>query len=205
MKENLLEFYVNKYCFLKSPEMLDLEFIPPILRRRMSILDKMILSSMNTVFNDSIQNIVFSSQYGEVERLLKIINQYLENNEVSPNTFSGSVHNYSVGFFLLNKQKSIPYTALSAYEHSISNGLLSAVISKYDNVLFCYADSNNDSFNAFAVNLTKIPNPKLPKYVIKLEKNQYLKDKFNDYEAIFSGSINLIKTPIYTIERVSNG
>ena len=107
MKEILLEFYVNKYNYLKNSNEIDLSFIPPIMRRRMSIVDKYILSVLNNIYSDNIENIVFSSQYGEVERLIKLINQYTENKEVSPNAFSCSVHNYSEGFFLLNKQKSI--------------------------------------------------------------------------------------------------
>ena len=201
MKDNLLEFYVNKYKFIKDGNEPDLDFIPPIMRRRMSMLDKITLSNLNCVFSDNIQNIVFSSQYGEADRLNKLINQYTESKEVSPNTFSGSVHNYSEGFFLLNKQRSIPYTALASCEHSISMGLLTSVISNYENVLFCYADSANEQTISFAVNLTKNKTPQSNKYTIKLEKNDFASDKFDNYIKLFAGEIDSLKTPIYTIER----
>ena len=57
MKDNLLEFYVNKYKFIKDGNEPDLDFIPPIMRRRMSLLDKVTLSSLNGVFSDNIQSI----------------------------------------------------------------------------------------------------------------------------------------------------
>ncbi len=203
MKEILLEFYVNKYNYLKNSNEIDLSFIPPIMRRRMSIVDKYILSVLNNIYSDNIENIVFSSQYGEVERLIKLINQYTENKEVSPNAFSGSVHNYSEGFFLLNKQKSIPYTAVSSCEHSISMGFLSAVVSNYNNIIFCYVDvdTNSDNQSAFAINLTKTPESDTIKYTIKLKNNPITKDDFDNYIKLFSGNITTLKTPIYTIER----
>ena len=202
MKDNTLEFYVNKFNCIDNIEDMDLSFIPPIVRRRMSILDKITISTLNNVFSDDIQNIVFSSQFGEVERLLKIIAQFRENNEVSPNTFSGSVHNYPVGFFLFNKQVSIPYNAISSCENSISNGLLASVISEYDNIIFCYSDIDDNNAKSFAINLSKKPGKNSSKYLIKVQTNNTNKDNFEDFIKLLNGSKNIIETPIYTIERV---
>ena len=201
MEETLIEFYVNKYNFITNLNELDLNFVPPILCRRLSILDKITLSNLNIVYSSNIQNIVFSSQYGEVERLNKIINQYQEYNEVSPNAFSGSVHNYSESFFLLNKQKSIPYTALSACEVSLSTGFLTSVLSNYNNILFCYSDFYNDKAISFALNFTKHKINKSEKYTIKLEKNNIVNDEFDNYVKFFRKNINFIKTSNYTVER----
>ena len=169
MKEKLLEFYVNKINFIKNSDGLDLSFIPPILRRRLSLMDKAALCVINSTYTDDVQNIVFASQYGEFERLLKLINQYTEGNEVSPNTFSGSVHNYPVGFFCLNKQISIPYTAIAAGDNTICAGLAASVVSDYDNVLFCYADNQN----AFAINMSKSPKFGSVKYEIPIKKYDF--------------------------------
>lgn len=203
MKDNLLEFYVNKYNFSNDTDTLNLDFLPPILRRRMSTLDKIAIANLNSVYCEDIQNIIFASQYGEVERLIKLITQYSENKEVSPNLFSGSVHNYATGFFLLNKQKPITYTAISACEHTISTGLLLSVIANYDNNLFCYADTNNTQTNAMAINLTKIPTPEFVKYIIKLENNVAVNDEFDGFIKLLNGEINSLKTSIYTIERAT--
>ena len=202
MKDNTLEFYVNKFNCIDNIEDMDLSFIPPIVRRRMSVLDKITISTLNNVFSDDVQNIVFSSQFGEVERLIKIINQYRENNEVSPNTFSGSVHNYPVGFFLFNKQVSIPYNAVSSCENSISMGLLTSVISEYDNKIFCYSDIDDNNAKSFAINLSKNKKNNSAKYLIKVQNNNEIKDNFEDFINLFNGSKNIIETPMYTIERV---
>ena len=68
MKESNLECYVNKFNYVNDIDGLDLSFIPPIVRRRMSVLDKITLSNLNSVYSDNIENIVFSSQYGEVHK-----------------------------------------------------------------------------------------------------------------------------------------
>lgn len=204
MKENILEFYVNKYNFITDLNNLDITFIPPILRRRMTFLDKIALSNMNSVYSNSIQNIVFSSQFGQVERLLKLISQYTEEKEVSPNTFSGSVHNYSTGFFLLNKQKTIPYTAISAGEHSISTGILTSVISKYNNVLFCYSDFNDEKAKSFAINLSKKQTNNSKRYTIIFCTNDTTEDNFENFTKMFNGEMNSIKTPMFTIKEVGN-
>ncbi|MBQ3310772.1 beta-ketoacyl synthase chain length factor [bacterium] len=202
MKTNVLEFFVNKFNYTDTVDGLDLSNLSPIIRRRMSTLDKITFSVLDKTYTDSVQNIVFSSQYGEVDRLLKIIDQYTQNNEVSPNTFSGSVHNYPVSFFLLNKKLSIPYTAISAYENSISSGLLVSLISKYDNILYCYCDVNNGIVNALAINLSRFSDNLNNKYAIKMDNNNGSDDSFDNYTKLFNGTVSSLKTPNYTIEKV---
>ena len=150
-----MKVYVNKFNFLDSADNINVDFIPSITRRRMSALDKMAISVLNNTFSDDIQNIIFTSRFGEVDRLLKIIAQYCECKEVSPNTFCASVNNYPPSFFLAYKQKSIPYNALSGYKNTIASGLLSSFISDYNKILFCYADVNKDKSSAFALNISK--------------------------------------------------
>ena len=193
---------MNKFNYTDTVDGLDLSNLSPIIRRRMSTLDKITFSVLDKTYTDSVQNIVFSSQYGEVDRLLKIIDQYTQNNEVSPNTFSGSVHNYPVSFFLLNKKLSIPYTAISAYENSISSGLLVSLISKYDNILYCYCDVNNGIVNALAINLSRFSDNLNNKYAIKMDNNNGSEDSFDNYTKLFNGTVSSLKTPNYTIEKV---
>jgi len=202
MKESNLEFYVNKFNYLNDIDGLDLSFIPPIVRRRMSVLDKITLSNLNSVYSDNTENIVFSSQYGEVTKLLKIIDQYMTEKEVSPNTFSGSVHNYAISSFLLNKQKSIPYTALSACGQTFSMGLLSSVISNYNNVLYCYSDDNKGIINSFAINLSKTKEQDANKYVLIPQNNAVVNDEFINYQKLLNSEIDAIKTPTYTLMRL---
>lgn len=203
MKENNIEFYVRNFEYLINPENVDLDFIPPLARRRMSIIDKAVLSVMNKCMSEDIEYIVFSSAHGQCERLFRIIEQYSSLKEVSPALFSGSVHNYSVGLFLLNSQNSIPYNAICSGGNSISAGILASLISNYNNVLFCYADYACDNLVSFALNISKIP-IKYPKYSINTNKKLYLKDNFTDYINLFNKNDKSLQTDIYKIERLKN-
>jgi hypothetical protein len=201
MKEKVLEFYVSKFDYVEETSQADISFIPALMRRRLSCADKAAVSVMQKTFDENVQYIVFSSQYGEAERLFKLISQYSTEREVSPNIFSGSVHNYPVGFFLLNKKNPIPYNAVAACENSVSNGLLTALISKCNNILFCYADYINENGIAFAVNLHKDNKANSVKYKLNSEQNGSIKDNFSDYINLFTGKTNVLKTSLYGIER----
>lgn len=203
MKE--IKFYVNKYSWVLSTDEVDFSFIPAMLRRRMSKFDKVTFYSLYKCFNDNIQNIVFSSKSGEVEKLIKIIDQYSSDGEVSPSLFSGSVHNYSVGLFLQNMQKSIPYTALSASEDSLAEGLLTAAISGYENNIFCYSNIINEEIHSIALNISKSSNNNFDKYQIVLQNNSTCKQgNFNNFVELFRGNLNSVATPLYRIERINN-
>lgn len=138
-----MKFFVKDYCFIKSEEEIDVSSIPPLMRRKLSLLDKAAYSTMIKVFNKDIEEIVFSSEYGEFTRLNTLIEQYKEAGETSPAQFSGSVHNYPAGFFTLINKLNIPYYALSAGENSFYAGLLKSVMSKKE-TMFTYADTYND-------------------------------------------------------------
>ncbi len=131
-------FYINK--FSKKNSKAYLSSIPPLMRRKLGSTDRLALDSMLEVFEEGAEEIVFSSRFGEIDRLKTIISQYQEFDEVSPAQFSASVHNYAAGFFTLYKKLNIPYFALSSGENSISAGLVKSVISKNSRLLFVYAD-----------------------------------------------------------------
>ena len=167
----------------------------------MSRLDKCVISVLNKSFTEDVNNVIFSSKTGERERLLKLIEQYITEKEVSPNLFSGSVHNYSAGFFLLNKKKAIPYNALASGDCSISAGLLSAVVSKYDVTSFCYVDPKEDDYVALALNVSKNPLKSSEKYGLFIQNNDNVKDDFESFAKLFNGDTDSLKTAFYTIER----
>lgn len=203
MKE--ITFYINKQSWISASDGLNFSFIPSIIRRRMSLFDKYTFYNLYKCFSDDIQNIVFSSKSGEVEKLIKIISQYSNEGEVSPATFSGSVHNYSVGLFLQNMKKSIPYTALSATDNSITAGLLAAVISKYDNNIFCYSNINGKEIFSMALRITKKPTAGSQEFRIILKSNpDYSYGNYNDFADLFSGRLNSIDTALYKLERINN-
>lgn len=136
---NIESVFVKDFYYTKEA---DTSFLPPLIRRKLGSLDKFAISAMESVYSKEIEEIIFASKNGEVDRLDKIISQYKEMNEVSPAQFSASVHNYPVGFFTLYKKINIPYFALAAGDKTFKNGLIAASISAHKNVLYVYAEKN---------------------------------------------------------------
>ncbi|MBS4759379.1 MAG: beta-ketoacyl synthase chain length factor [Clostridium sp.] len=136
-----MKFSIKKYVYI-TEENVDISFLPPMSRRKLSLLDKIALCAMQKCYESPQVKMVFASQYGELDRLRKLVEQYSQENEVSPATFSFSVHNSAVGqFSLLHKIKE-SYNSVSAEKDTFSAGLIEALItSSSDDVLFCYCDS----------------------------------------------------------------
>lgn len=205
MKESSFTFYVENFRYIKSLAEANVEFLSPIVRRRLSNMDKCTLYLLNEIYSEDAQNLVFSSRYGEVDRLNKIIAQYTEADEVSPNTFAGSVHNYSAGFFLLNKQKTIPYNAIAARTQPISSGILAVVCSQFNKTLFCYSDVYAQIHQGFGLFISKTPTLGASEYKITMKNvDNTSEDNFLDYIDLFSGRKTSICTPLFMIERVEN-
>lgn len=211
MKDENIEFYLNKFSYIENEKDIDISFIKPLQRRRLSLVDKFSLDILNKIVTEDIENIIFASQYGEFERLKKMIEQYQTENEVSPSYFSCSVHNFPPAFYLLTKKLSIPYTSIGAGNNTLSIGILTSAISKFKKNLFCYSDVNDKKSVGFGINLSKTKTPSSKKYRITL--NQYSEQKnntsrfneieeFNEFVKLFSGEQNSIKTNLYNIERV---
>ena len=133
-----IPFSIEKFSYAVSEEQINVSSIPPLVRRKLSLLDKVALTTMVKLFeSDKVDEIVFSSEFGEFSRLDCLIEQYQEFKEASPAVFSASVHNYSVGFFTQFNKLDIPYYALSSGENSLSAGLIKSINKR---TLFTYAD-----------------------------------------------------------------
>ena len=124
----------------------DLSFIPPLLKRRLNKTDKLAFYLLNKTFDETIEAIIYCSRYGEFERLKVIIEQYQKNNEISPNTFSSSTHNYAPAAFCALKKTSVPIYSLSGGEKSLINGATYAYLNKYKKVLYCYVSEEEKCF-----------------------------------------------------------
>ena len=191
---NDLTFYTDKFIFTLCNQELDLSFIPPNTRRRLNLLDKHTLYSINFCMSEKIENIVFSSQYGGFDRMFKIIGQYQEMNEVSPITFSASVHNYCCGQYTLLTKKNIPTLALAGRENSFIDGLISA-ISLNQPLVYCFADYFGDIKTiCFSILPEKTPY----KYTIK--KCGKGETDFQKVIDLFSGEIKSVQVGEYLIE-----
>ena len=103
--------------------------IPAMMRRRMSEVSQLAVQvAMELSQNESIDFIVFSSQHGELQRTLVLLEDILKGEPASPTAFSLSVHNTASALFTIACQHLVPASALSAGIDSFHYALTEAGI-----------------------------------------------------------------------------
>ena len=139
--------YIDKFAFWMendTEKLPDVSFIPPMLRRRMSAVEKIAISLASKVAPESVDyHIVFASRFGEWEQTIKLIRQFYEDKEMSPAGFSNSVHNAAMGHLSLLTHNKNSYTSIAGGERTIETALLDACVSNTP-TLFVYAEEHKD-------------------------------------------------------------
>mgnify|MGYP004446640887 FL=1 len=105
-----------------------LDFVPMLFRRRLSDISKMVVWTVHQVSKglEPVKN-TFASEFGEIQRQLKISMQLLETNNVSPSHFSLSVFNSPAAASSISEQNMAGYSATFAGPDSFRAGLIEAV------------------------------------------------------------------------------
>lgn len=135
---NEFVFDIKKFSYVTGDE-IDVSFIPMMLRRKLNKFGRAGLYTLYNAYDGGEPNLMFASNYGDFERVLKLINQRKEEGEVSPSGFSSSVHNATIGLFSLLEGIKTSYNSISAGEKTISAGFLESLL--FENSLFCYSES----------------------------------------------------------------
>lgn len=105
----------NLQCSLLTDDLAALNHIPAMQRRRLSALAKLALNSaMQVLKQQSVDYIVWVSQYGDEHKTYKILEDVLQQQTPSPTQFSTSVHNAIAGLYSILMQDATPSTSLSA-------------------------------------------------------------------------------------------
>lgn len=203
-KELLKEFFIYKHSH-SNGEDLQCLFISPMARRRLSNLDKTVLTTLHQCFEGKNPKVVFASKYGELQRLKEMIDQYKQDGEVSPTVFSSAVHNFIAGSFSLLNNITSPYNALSAGENTLSAGFVDAALGlNGENTLFCYADdADSDADNAKSVSCLMGKNYRQGAIRVKLENKACGKEKneFKSFIKFLSGKKEYFSTGYCTFVR----
>lgn len=131
--------------FGASPD--DVAFVPRLIRRKLSMLEKNALSVLGAVAPESPCPTVFASRFGEWRRTFSLLRQLREEGEMSPAGFSLSVHNATPGIFSLVRGDVSAYTAVAATARTIEAGLLEALLMRKP-ALFVYAEEPVPEFYA---------------------------------------------------------
>lgn len=117
----------------------DVRFVPPLLRRKLSDVEKAGIFALNAVAPAAPRPTVFASRFGEWRQTFRLLRQLREEGEISPAGFSLSVHNATPGLFSLIRKDASPYTAVAAGAGTIEAGLLEAALMRVP-ALFVYAE-----------------------------------------------------------------
>lgn len=192
---NKLEFCIKKISY-STGENLDLSSIPMNMRRKLSPVGKIAMSTMLDCYGENSDDIklVYASRYGELERVVKLIKQEHEENEISPTGFSFSVHNSTVGLFSLLKKIYSSYNSIAGGEESFSVGLLDAIMNR-EKTLFCYAESV-DRYESISILIDYDEGEK----VLVRENSEHL--SANSFDEFIQGGRYVC--PLYIMERADD-
>ena len=125
---------------LKPGEAPDVNFVPPVMRRRLSPLQKIFFHLANFEGMPTPKNVVFSSRDGEGTLTRRIVDDFQADGSVSPQRFSTSVYNAAPGLWSVFTKHTAPYTAIAAGDESVRCGLIEALGAAISPTLFVYAE-----------------------------------------------------------------
>lgn len=97
----------------------DVSFVPPILRRRLSPLQKIFFHLARMESAPQPANVVFASRDGEDTLTRRTVADFAADGGVSPQRFSASVYNAAPGMWSVFAKNKAPYTALAAGDDSV--------------------------------------------------------------------------------------
>ena len=193
------KFFIYKTASLKS-EKPDLSFVPMMTRRKLSPIARITFALMNECCGENNVNLVFSSQFGEVDRLEALILQYTDDGEVSPISFGSSVHNAAVGAFSLFRNIKNKYNAISAGKNSLSAGFLDAACEK-EKTLFCYSDTIPD-FRGAACLVGREFEQGADEIELTAAQNRTDNTEYERFLKFLNKETDEFKAPFYTARRV---
>ena len=152
---------IKSYAILRPGEAPDVSFVPPLVRRRLSPLQKIYFALARQIEPPApippqapqapIQPIfIFASRDGEDTLTRRIVDDFHVDGSVSPHRFSSSVYNAAPGLWSVFTKNVAPYTAIAAGDDTIECGLietLAALKSGRDAVLV-YAEETGGGYGA---------------------------------------------------------
>ncbi|WP_067561977.1 beta-ketoacyl synthase chain length factor [Halofilum ochraceum] len=134
----------------EEPDRPDVGFLPAMLRRRTSRITKAALWAAHQCgAGENAWPTVFSSRHGELHRSHGLLSELAQDEPLSPNAFSLSVHNTASGLNSIATGNRAPSTALAAGKDTVAAGVIEAVgrlQAGADRVLLVHADERMPEF-----------------------------------------------------------
>ena len=193
---NEIIFDIKKYSYVKDEEC-DVSFIPMMTRRKLNKFGRCALYTLYKVYDGTPHRLIFASEYGDVERVNKLIKQRNDDGEVSPTGFSSSVHNASIGLFSLLEKNKKGYNSIYAGKRTIATGFLESILSK--DAIFCYTES----FEGLKSVSVSVQENKNGHYVLSENQNNHpLTDDFDNFIKFLKGENDIFISESYKVQRI---
>ncbi len=106
----------------------DVSFIKPMVRRRLSLLAKMVFVTSYSLIDEDQEQLplVFASRFGEMEKTVQLLTNLVNAEGLSPTSFGLSVHNSLVGMYGMINKWTESSTAIGAGNRSLTSGFIEA-------------------------------------------------------------------------------
>jgi hypothetical protein len=107
----------------------DLRFMPPLQRRRCDQLSRMMLDVAHRASSDAAADAlpcVFASRHGSICTTAELLEQLALDAQISPSSFSHSVHNTQLGLFSIFAHNRLPSMSVAAAQDTFAHGFLEA-------------------------------------------------------------------------------
>ena len=138
---------ISSWATLPPGATADVSFVPPLVRRRLSPLQKIFFSLAHSVGAEPPAAMVFATRDGEDTLTRRIVGEFNESGAVSPNRFSSSVYNAAPGLWSVMTGNRAPYTAIAAGDDSVECGFVELLFASAPAVLV-YAEETGGGYGA---------------------------------------------------------
>lgn len=151
-----MEFVVDNFSVWIAPEQqisglesfphqdLDLNWVAPMQRRRLSQFMKMALHCMHKVEGAQTLAINFSSRHGDLPKTSGLLDAICTDDALSPTAFGLSVHNAAVGMFSILNNNTAAMNAIACGNDSIISALIDSYARLHtqlcEQLMICHAD-----------------------------------------------------------------
>ena len=139
--------FISSSAVVETGAAPDVSFVPPLVRRRLSPLQKIFYALANQVEAAPSALTVFASRDGEDTLTRRIVDDFHDDGSVSPHRFSSSVYNAAPGLWSVSTKNRAPYTAIAAGEDTIECGLIELFADAFPAMLV-YAEETGGGYGA---------------------------------------------------------
>ena len=139
--------YISSSAVIARGTVPDVSFVPPLVRRRLSPLQKLFFALAKAVENNPSKLVVFASRDGEDTLTRRTVEDFQADGSVSPHRFSSSVYNASPGLWSVFTKNRAPYTAIAAGDDTIECGIIELLAGQTPS-MFVYAEETDGGYGA---------------------------------------------------------